>query len=177
MGAARRGTAVLTTAAMIGAGCRHSRRVAPTPASASAETYCWHAVFHTVLPPDTVAAHFARAFTHLGLTRATWSRQADTAWASAGPTVLGGPRRGGTYAARVVAYRHGDTTRFRHYVTVTPPSQGWPPSLDTLTAGALHIGFCGELGVTSAVHGTAPPWPNGEEQLPVWATHRVRRAR
>lgn len=170
-----RGTPVLAmVAAAVSAGCRRPPHAAPTPASTNDESYCWHAVFHTALPPDTVAAHFARAFTHVGLTHATWSRQADTAWAYGGPTVLGGPRGGATYAARVVAYRHGDTTRFRHYVSITPPTRGWSPSPDTASAGSLSslIGLCGELGAAAAVHGTAPQWPNGEERLPVWATHR-----
>lgn len=161
---------VTVLATLIGAlhgGCRHPARTTPTPTE-PAEGYCWWAVFRTPLPPDTVAARFAQAFTSLGLTGATWSHRADTALAHAGPTVLDGPRGGGTYAARVVAYRHGDTTRFRHFVAITPPPRGWAPPADRVRPAGRHISFCGEIGRAAQTHGTAPREPNGEEKLDVW---------
>ena len=160
-------------AGALGAGCRRPApvtRVAPAPA-ALVEDHCWWAVFRTTLPPDTVAAHFARAFTALGLTDARTARLADTAWAQAGPTVLGGPR-GGTYAVRVVAFRRGDTTLFRHFVAVGLPAHGRPGPVDSMSLGSGQIGFCGALGRAAAVHGAAPRGPNGEETLPVWTRRR-----
>jgi hypothetical protein len=170
---------LLTTLAILaaaGVGCRQ-----PAPAEAAPvalrEGPCWWAVFRTALPPDSVAEHFVRAFDKLGLTRASWTQRGDTTWAHAGPTKLDADWRGATYAARVVAYRRGDSTHFRHFVSVAPPAGGWAASYDSVTADGRHvainpagasIGFCGMLGRAAAVHGTAPREPDGEEMLPLW---------
>ncbi len=157
------------------ASCRQPRSVAPAPLALE-EEYCWWAVFRTPLPPDSVATHFVRAFARLGLRGGTWTQRSDTAWARAEPTPLAA-WHGGTYAARVVAYRFGDSTHFRHFVSVGLPPGGWPASYDSVTADGRHlsiraagapIGFCGALGRAAAVHGTAPADPDGEEKLELW---------
>ena len=134
------------------------------------EEYCWHAVFQTVYSPDTTAARFERALRLLGLVNAHVGRLADTAWASAGPSVLDGEQGRATYAARVVAYRHGDSTHFRHYVAVGVPPRGAASNGDDVNAASLQIPFCGKLSQIAELHGTAPQWPNGrgEETLSVW---------
>jgi hypothetical protein len=66
----------------------------------------------------------------------------------------------------VVAYRHGDTTRFRHFIAARLPAQATPD--DSARLSSRRIGLCGELGRLSATHGTAPREPNGEETLDVW---------
>ena len=150
-------------------GCRQpAPTLAAKPAAVRATQHCWWSVFRTALPPDSVALHFVRAFGALGLSGATWRQVADTTWAQAGPTVLTDAKGRATYAARVVAYRKGDSTHFRHFVGVAPPPAGWVAPFDSVSSGVRTIPFCGELGKAAAVHGTAPAQPDGEEQLELW---------
>lgn len=168
--------AMFSALIVLGAGCRHRRpAAAPGPAAAS-ESPCWWAVFRSPLPLDTVAAHLVSAFTTLGLTNVSSAQQGDTVRAHAGPTRLD-DRFGGTYSARMVAFRRGDSTLYRYFVIAVPPSGGWPPSRDSVTATGAHLsvnpagsmlGFCIAIANTAQNHGTAPKEPNGEESLPVW---------
>jgi len=169
--------AVLATlAGVTPAACRAPARTAPVISVAPAradEDYCWLAVFRSPLPADTVVARYARAYERVGLSGATRAHTGDTAWAQAGPTVLGGAHAGGTYAARVVAYWRGDSTHFRTYVFTAPPPGGWPQSDSARARGenvgfGRHLGFCAELGRAAQAQGTAPRWPDGEEKLDVW---------
>jgi hypothetical protein len=157
------------------AACRRGAPEAPAP-RALEENHCWWAVFRTPLPPDSVAVHFARAFEQLGLRGGAWTQRGDTAWARAEPTRLDA-WSGGTFSARVIAVRKGDSTHFRHFVGVAPPAGGWPAAHDSVTADGRHIavnpagatiGFCGALGRAAQVHGTAPAEPDGEEKLDIW---------
>lgn len=164
--------------AALAAACHRPAPAAPAPAALS-ERHCWWAVFRTTLPPDSVAEHFVHAFDQLGLRGGAWNQRGDTSWAHAEPTPLAA-WHGGTYSARVVAFRVGDSTHFRHFVSVGPPAGGWPASYDSVTADGRHvslspangspIGFCGALGRAAMVHGTAPREPDGEEKLHIW-TH------
>ena len=165
--------AVIGTAGV--ASCRRPEPVAPVPLTLK-EQYCWWAVFRTALPPDSVALHFVDAFRALGLQDGAWTQRGDTVWAHSAPTTLPGWYRA-TVRARVVAYRVGDSTHFRHFVAVAPPSGGWPPPYDSVTSDGRHVtlspsgsptGFCGTLGRAARVHGTAPPDPDGEEKLELW---------
>jgi hypothetical protein len=151
-------TAMLTLLiAFLSGGCRsHPVVRAPVPAQLS-EEHCWWAVMRSPLPPDTVAARFQRAFSSVGLSGSTWTRSADTAWAHAGPTALGGAS-GATYESRVVAYWHGDSTHFRQYVAM-PPRPG---------DAANPIGICQDIGRAAAVPTSAPRVPTGEETLKLW---------
>jgi hypothetical protein len=156
--------------AALAVGCRRPAPATPVaPVRIVADQHCWWSVFRTDLPPDTVAVHFVRAFVALGLSDAAWHQVADTTWAQAGPTVLADAHGSGIYAARVVAYRHGDSTHFRHFVGVIAPALGWaPPPFDSANSGSRTIPFCGALGKAAAVHGTAPGNPDGEEKLELW---------
>lgn len=166
------GAALVLAAALAGAGCRGLQRpqraaVAPAPAW-PAEAHCWWAAFRTALPPDSVASRSARAYTTLGLARARWASRADTACAEAGPTPLAGPERGGVlYAARVVAYRRGDTTFYRPFVGVRPP-QAEIAAGDSSRVSGQRIAFCGAIGGTAQAGGTAPRDPERDDSLPVW---------
>jgi len=142
-------------------GCHHAAPPGAAPLTIP-DDYCWHAVFRTSLAPDTVAHRFERAFTGLGLTNASTTTRGDTAWSHAGPTRLAGEWGDALYAARVVAYRVADSTHFRHFVGIAPPSG------DTLNTTARLITFCGALGRATQVHGTAPREPDGEEALELW---------
>lgn len=166
------------TAALIigGAGCHHRQPAAAPAAVALDETPCWWTVFRSPLPLDTIATNLVSAFTTLGLTNASSAQAGDTIRAAAGPTRLD-DRFGGTYSARMVAFRRGDSTLYRYFVVVAPPAGGWPESRDSVTATGAHrsvnpagavIGLCTDIARISQNHGTAPKEPNGEESLPVW---------
>jgi hypothetical protein len=158
----------------LGVGCRPSVVTTPVPAQMQ-EDHCWWAVLRSALPPDTVAIRFQRAFTAVGLTDATWTRSADTAWARAGPTLLSGRYAGATYASRAVAYRRGDSTLFRHYVAIALPTDRQMPRPDTVNMGARQISFCGEIARAAAIPTSVPRSPTGEETLTVW-TRRAGRS-
>jgi hypothetical protein len=159
---------VLVAAVTSLAGCRHAPTVAAAPATfvPAPEQHCWWAAYRTTLPPDSVAARYARAFTAAGLSGARVSHLADTAWAEAGPTVLARPDRAGTYVARVVALRRGDSTFFRPFVSITLPRTA--TAEDSARLGGQHIGFCGEIGMASQTHGTAPRTDEREDSLALW---------
>lgn len=172
--------ALATLVGIAASACGAPARTAPAPAVTPAldhEDHCWWAVLHSPLPADTVAARFAYAYKSVGLAGATWARSADTAWAQAGPTVLGGAHAGWTYAARVVAYQRGDSTHFRTFVSVAAPL-GDPSLSDSARAlgenpgTGRHIGFCAELRHAAQAQGTAPREPDGEEKLDVWRRRR-----
>jgi hypothetical protein len=152
---------VILVVAILSTGCRHKPvDITPLPAPLN-ETYCWFAVALSPLPADSVAVRFQRAYGAVGLTGAAWFHNADTAWAHAGPTPLQRGSVRATYASRVVAYWHGDSTHFRWYVATTPTA-------DTANGSGDVIGFCGDVSRAAAVHGSAPQWPNGEDTLSVW---------
>ena len=152
--------ALTVAAGSLIAGCRRTPAAATSaPLAWPAEERCWWAPFRTVLPPDSVAVRFARAYTTLGLTGATWSHRADTAWAQAGPSALSDSARRGTYAARVVAFRRGDTTLFRPFVA-TPP--------DALNPARDQIAFCGETMRVSRPLAIAPRVEEPDHALPLW---------
>jgi hypothetical protein len=154
--------------AVLGAGCRrHPARTVPIRPQLE-EEYCWWAVLRSPLPPDSVAARFQRAFTTVGLTGATWTRSADTAWARAGPTSLGGRYAGATYESRAVAYWRGDSTHFRHYVAIGQRPEGWAPAADTVSFGGRLIGLCADIARAAAIPTSVPRTLTGEETLPVW---------
>jgi hypothetical protein len=140
--------------AVLSAGCRaHPVVTAPLTARLS-EEHCWWAVMRSPLPPDSVAIRFQRAFTAVGLSASAWTRSADTAWAHAGPTRMSGA----TYASRVIAYWHGDSTHFRQYISIAAQ-----PS-DTINP----IGFCQDISRAAAVPTSVPRTPTGEESLKLW---------
>ena len=121
---------------------------------------CWWAPFRTALPPDSVAVRFARAYMMLRMSRANWSHLADTAWAEAGPSVLADSGRVGTYAARVVAFRRGDSTLFRTFVGIT--------SSTSSDVSGEQIGFCGEPMRAARTAATAPRIEEPDDSLPMW---------
>src|SRR5258705_2491535 len=141
---------LLAIAGSFGVGCPHRRaQTASTPSARPEYEHCWWAAYRTTMPPDSVAARYAGAYTTLGLSNSSWSHLADTAWAAAGPTALA--REGGTwiYAGRVVAIRRGDTTFFR-------PFNALQPDDGSGNATAHRIEFCGEGSRAAKTGGTAP---------------------
>lgn len=147
------------------AGCHHPPQTAATPRASMEEGHCWWAAYRTALPPDSVAAHYAQAYTTLGLTGAGWSQLGDTAWAQAEPTLLTRPAGAGTYAARVVAYRRGDTTFLRPFVGVRADSNA--------NGGAMSIAFCGDVSRASRVPAGGPRDEEPDDSLPIWRRRPV----
>lgn len=153
--------AVLLLVGSLSAAChRTGPQVASTPLTSPQWEHCWWAALRTAMPPDSVAARYARAYETLGLANAGWSHQGDTAWAEAGPSTVAREGGSGILTARVVAYRRGDTTLVRPFSSVQPVG---PANL-----GALYIGFCGEVIRAAKAETTAPPNEERDDSLPLW---------
>jgi hypothetical protein len=134
-------------------GCH--RASPPTVAAfpAAHEDYCWWTAFRTDVPVDTVAARFRLAFSSLGLTVSDASTLADTAWVNASARAVDSHSE--VVGARMVAYRIGDSTHFRSYVTLLRPSD-------------QTISTCAQIAQKAAVRALAPRTLDGEEKLDVW---------
>lgn len=152
---------MLAVAGTFGTACHHTTAQTRTAsAERPEEDHCGWAPQRTAATPDSVAARFAQAFATLGLAGAGWSHKADTAWAEGGPTALSRPAGAGVYAARVVAYRHGDTTLVRPFVAVTPAGD--------VNIGRLSIPFCGDA-IRAAQAGLLPGNTEvPDDSSPVW---------
>jgi hypothetical protein len=132
--------------------CNPSRpKVAVVPVSPN-EEHCWWAVYRTSLPLDSVTARFARAFTSLGFGASAPSQLGDTAWINVGPSRISG-YDGRSIAARMVAYRAGDSTHFRTFVA---------------TGESQAIDLCQQISRAAPVGGVSLREPDGEEKLSVW---------
>ncbi|MEP6691755.1 MAG: hypothetical protein ABJD07_11410 [Gemmatimonadaceae bacterium] len=138
----------------------------PLPATSKWE-HCWWTVLATLLPPDTVASRFQRAFVAMGQTGATRKHSADTASAHGGPAPLDSLYGGAILESRAVAFRQGDTTRFRYFVAITPPvvAQSAPRTVPAPS----HIAVCGAIAKAAAVPTLMyRRSPNADDSLPVW---------
>ncbi len=118
--------------------------------------HCWWSVNRSLLPPDSVAVHFASAYAAIGFTNVHWAHVADTAWADAGPTPIRPEESGVAYRAWAVAYRVADSTHYRYFVARV----GQPPS--------ASIQLCAAIANRAALHGVQLPQPTGDETLSVW---------
>ena len=147
-------------------GCRRPVVSGPAPVQLS-EEYCWWAVLRSTRAPDSVAARFTSAYIHAGFSSVTFKKYADTAWATAGPTQIGGAN-GALFASRAVAYWHGDSTHFRYYVSVGPPMRGGVQTSDSVDAGKLLLGLCAQVARAAAIGWSAPRSPTGDETLQIW---------
>ena len=140
--------------------CRHRIATAPT-----GENPCWSYVASSPLTPEQVARRYMDAFRAVGLDDPMWFAHADTAWAITHPVALADPAHRARYAARVVAYRRGDSTRFRQYVT--PLAGAHPaPGDSARTPGLADV--CAEIARAAAIDATASSAPRGDETISVW---------
>jgi hypothetical protein len=151
--------------------CRHHSdavSLAPSTSVWPRDEHCWWTAVRTTLPVDTVGRRFSDAFATVGLTGVVSRRVGDTVLVRGGPTELAAAHPRATYASRLVAYRHGDSTRFRWYWSITPLADQRKTSPDSASVAGRGIGFCGEIGKLVAIHGWAPREPTGEDSIPVW---------
>ncbi|MDQ6827261.1 MAG: hypothetical protein M3081_00160 [Gemmatimonadota bacterium] len=157
----------MVLAAIMAAGCQRKVVSAPSPMATSWD-HCWWTVMQSALPLDTVAARFERGFTVVGMTGVTVARSGDTAWVHAGPTPLGDYPMGSPWQMRAVAYRHGDSTRFRYFVGSDQQARASDPPTDSSETTSQRIGLCTAVSKATAIRWLAPREPNGEETLAVW---------
>jgi hypothetical protein len=160
-------TLLLAITSALSAGChRPGAQTTSTALAWPADEHCWWSPFRTVMAPDSVAARYARAYATLGLSETGWSHQADTAWAQAAPTALSRPAGTGVYAARVVAYRRGDTTLVRPFVAVKTDG--------VVNTGSLTIQFCGDITREAKAMTTTPRNGEPDDSAPVWRRRPLR---
>jgi hypothetical protein len=152
---------LLVVTSALSAGCHRSSVQTSNSVPAQAEEdHCWWAAFRTKMTPDSVAVRYADAYTKLGLASVRWAQLADTAWAKGGPTVLSRPGGTGAVVARVVAYRRGDTTLVRPFVSVRPT--------EPTNVGSLLLSFCGDAIREAKAQTTAPRDEEPDDSSPVW---------
>lgn len=89
-------------------GCHHRPNLEPIPSS---QTYCWWTSQYVTQPPVLVAWAFQNAFATVGFSHMRWKRNADSAWAAAGPARLPASPGNVMYAFRVVAFAARDSVR------------------------------------------------------------------
>jgi hypothetical protein len=160
---------ILLVGVMVGACRLHPETASPVPASSvwPKDEYCWWTAVSTTLPVDSVASRFARAYSTLGLGSVVSSRVGDTVLVRAGPTALAATLPG-RYASRMVAFQHGDSTRFRWYWSIVPLADQLMTDSASTPMGGRGIGFCGEIGKIVAIHGWGPRGPSGADSIAVW---------
>ena len=147
-------TKVGAFAALIAAGACHSAAPPGMVPVAAHEEYCWWAVQRSPLPVDSVINRFAKAFRAVGVAPTSPQSAGDTSWivASGNDSV----RQDSIVRVRAVAFRKGDSTLYRNFVTASGPA----------------ISTCQRIAVAAAIPGLTPRNPTGEESMAVWKTGR-----
>ena len=148
--------ATMVISTVLTASCHHQRSLLATALGPQKTEHCWWSVNRSLLPPDSVAAHFQRAYTAVGFTNAGRASLADTAWAYAGPTAVRTDEPLIVYSTWAVAYRVGDSTHYRYF-------NAWDGKQPART-----IPLCIAISNAAAIHGVQLPAPTGEESLSVW---------
>jgi hypothetical protein len=165
-------SSTLLLAVAVGGACRHRPELvaqAPSPALWSRDEYCWWTAMRTALPVDSVGNRFSKGFALLGLTEVVSARAGDTVLVRGGPTELHGAHAPGLYAARMVAYAHGDSTRFRWYWSIAPLTARGRAAADSDLAGSSGLPFCHEIGKAVAIQAWAPRDPTAGDSISVWS--------
>ena len=147
-------TSLLLTLLTVAA-CHRTRVDSPAPATPPlTQQYCWWTSLRTTIPPDSVGARFARAFTTLGFSNVTVRANVDTALVDDSSHVAenvaravvihahvaelpgdsGAVQSTARYEGLAVAWVRADTTRVRYYL-----------ARDPAMTGGTHIGRCGAL--------------------------------
>ncbi|HZJ01162.1 MAG TPA: hypothetical protein VFD22_10920 [Gemmatimonadaceae bacterium] len=143
-------------------GCHRPVALAPTPV---ANTYCWWASQYVSISPAFVAEYFNRGLGDAGFANVKWSRNADSAWAIAGPQRIERSGTSALYTFRVVAHPATETTEcawrgapdadvirrprgaqscFHTQVVVVMPRDGFQ-SGDSSMARSYILPLCGDV--------------------------------
>ena len=131
------------------------------------ESHCWWSVNRSLLPPDSVAARFQRAYSAVGFTHTELRHQGDTAWAYAGPSPINPNLPGVDYATWSVAYQLGDSTHYRWFVAGSRDPKT-VRSIGGADSGDFLIPLCGRIMKQAAIPSVVLREPTGEESLSVW---------
>jgi hypothetical protein len=164
---------LLVLAATIG-GCRHRVNESPVPLPVEWQ-HCWWTVIRSTLPPDSVASAFRRAFISIGLPNIRWTRNGDTILVRGGPAPmlpeeLDTASYGATYWSRIVAFPQQDSTHFRIFTSIVPPTRGWRPPETRERVMRRDIRACEAIARAAGVRWIKRPGdPGAEEALPVWS--------
>lgn len=149
------------------AACRAHVTSAPPPDTLR-EEYCWFTVLRSARAADSVAARFTQAFIAAGFDKVTFARQADTAWATAAPTLLT-LRDSVLVSSRAVAYWHGDSTHFRYFVSVGSAPTAKVGGTDSVNVGGNLLDMCSRIARAAAIGWSAPRSLTGDESLAIWS--------
>jgi hypothetical protein len=144
------------------ASCRRHLETAPSPAERG---YCWWTAQYLAVAPAWVASRFENALSSLGLANVRKRIDADSAWASAGPSPISGAPEKATYRFLAVAYSAADSLHcawrgiasaprvkrpiaalscFRTDVLIYAPRDGWTAN-DSINAGSRVLSLCGDV--------------------------------
>ncbi len=174
----RRRAAVLLILMAGAAGCRRPMNTAAVPLPAK-WTHCWWTAIRSTLPPDSVAAHYRRAFVTVGLTSVKWARSADTIWVRGGPAPIlpdeahpfDSVQAGETFWGRIAVFSHADSSHFRLYVAIMPPPRGWAHADDPSgIASKQSFPACEAIARAADLRWIRRSGdPGDEEKLPLWS--------
>jgi hypothetical protein len=151
--------------------CQHQATPATSaavPLSSRSREFCWWAVLRAASAPDSIAGRFQRAYSELNLANVATGTWGDTAWAHAGPSSAPMRTTNVLYESGALAYRTGDSTKFRYFVAISAPPGGWIRSSDSVAASAGDLDFCADIARRASIRWSAPKSPTGEESMPLW---------
>lgn len=163
-----RATLLISLAAVLFGSACHKPKPPLVPARIVLfESHCWWSVNRSLLPPDSVAARFQRAYSGVGFTRTGVGHQGDTAWAYAGPSSINPNLPGVDYEMWAVAYQRGDSTHYRWFVAGSRDPKT-VKSVENADVGDFLIPLCGRILKQAAIPSVALREPTGDESLTVW---------
>jgi hypothetical protein len=143
-------------------GCRRQPEMALVPVDRG---YCWWTAQYVGVAPAWVASRFENALSSLGLTPVRKHIDADSAWASGGPSPIPGAPQDVVYGFQAVAYSAADSFHcawkgtasapqirrpvgalscFRTDVVIYAPRHGWSAS-DSTSAGTRMLSLCTDV--------------------------------
>ena len=160
-------TQAVAASVLAAVACRTSVTTAPAP-DGLREEYCWFTVLRSARTADSVASRFTQAFIATGFNEVTFIRRADTAWATAAPTLLT-LRDSVQVSSRAVAYWHGDSTHFRYFVSLGPAPTTRVGGTDSVNFGGALLDMCSRIARAAAIGWSAPRSLTGDESLAIWS--------
>jgi hypothetical protein len=156
-------TGALVLCSLLGmAGCRGQAEIAPLPSEGG---YCWWTAQYLAVAPVWVASRFENALSSIGLERVRKHIDADSAWASGGPSLIRAAPRNVVYRFQAVAYSARDSLHcawrgvpsvprirrpvgalscFRTEWHIYAPREAWTAS-DSTDVATQALSLCGQV--------------------------------